>query len=580
MKVKAFLKTKKMVVLLTIIGILLSAFLLTMSFYNNSFAVADTLWFRDWQDDSESLVVGRLIRSSQAGIWADYGILQRDYDWREENRFVSGNHVEEFQMYPQQIGLQGMVFGLLNSIISLQDSDMIQFLYLLNAIMLAIFILLVALWVKAKFGLLSAIFIVVGCIFSPWLVVSARNLYWVTWTFLLPFVAILYLHWLESHRGRIKSWIFLLAAFLTVFIRVSNGFEFVSAVLITAVLPIIFYAINEKWTFKQYVRRSLFIGLGGLAAFFVALGVNLWQRAMLLGGLSESWVHLQRNILLNTGVTFLEEEATEGIILAFEGPILHVINAYLHRGNPLVLDYRMGELFLVLLMLTLCLFLQKKFAPRIQENQRRFAALAMMTYASLLAPISWFVLARSHSYAHRHINYFLWYFPTVILLLALLGAVAAALFKGIWQIETRRQRLKRCAIVAIVCLLCIWPLLRFYQAWNWTPNTQQLRQVQEQGLVIHHDDDFEIIHYANALYYISPRGVDTSATFFLRAMPVDTEEYPFRREFDFSVSQVSLPPWSAHHVSRRYLPDWEIETIITGQFDASGRLWEITVELR
>ena len=575
---RTFAKTKKMTALLTVLGVLLSLFLLTVSFYHNSFEVVGANWFRDWQNDSESLVTGRLIRSRQAGMGADFGILQRDFHWEEENRFVSGAYVERFQYYPQQIGLQGMIFGALDRVIPLQGNGMLQFLYLLNAFLLAAFITLTALWARAKFGILSGVFLILGSVFSPWLVVTARNLYWVTWTFLLPFVMVLYLHWLECHSGRVKSWHVLLVAFLGVFLRVANGFEFVSAVLISTLLPVIFYAVSERWTFRQFFRRSLLVGLGGLGAFFAAVGVNLWQRSMLLDGLGAGFSHLQRNVFQNTGAAFLDPEAIEGVAPVFDGPILTVIHAYFHRGNPLVLDYRMGELFLFLLMLTLGIFLHKTYAPAIHENRRRLLALALTIYASLLGPISWFILAKSHSYVHRHINYFLWFFPGVLLLFALFGAVVSGLLKGLWQMH--RETWKRCAIVAIACVAFLWPLLRFYQAWDWGEHTQQLRQAQAQGLVLHREGGLDVIHHDNALFYVVQRGADTSVKFFLHATPLDGEERPFEREFEFSANEISLPFWRAYDVAKRPLPDWEIETLLTGQFDDSGRLWEISVNLQ
>ena len=413
------------------LAMLLSVFLLTMSFYSNIFEVADDTWFREWQNDSEALVIGRLIRSRQAGLCSDYGLLQRDPEWNTVNRFLTDEHIESFSLYQQQIGLQGMLFGVLDRIMPMNGIEMLNFLYLLNSILLAILITLVAIWAWVKFGILSSIFIILGCIFSPWLVVSGRNLYWVTWTILLPFVAILYTHWIEQHSSKteMKSWIFLIVAFFTIFIRVANGFEFTSAILISSVLPVIFYAIKENWNFRHYLRRSLYINIGGLGAFCIALIINIMQRSLVLGGLSYGLSSLQTNIYVRTGFGILETEVVnQRIAESLEASLLRVIHAYLRRGQPLILDYRMADLLLLFIIFILVILLTS-----VQQKRRSLGALAIVICASLSAPLSWIVLAKGHSDIHRHINYILWYFPGVILLFALCGATVASVIKYSWN---------------------------------------------------------------------------------------------------------------------------------------------------
>lgn len=42
---------------------------------------------------------------------------------------------------------------------------------------------------------------------------------------------------------------------------------------------------------------------------------------------------------------------------------------------------------------------------------------SFLYYVMLLAPMSWFVLAKSHSYVHTHMNFVLWYFGFIAIMI-------------------------------------------------------------------------------------------------------------------------------------------------------------------
>lgn len=570
--------------IMLIVILIISTVLLTLSFYNNSFEVADITTFKNWQNDSEALVIGRLIKSRQAGLKADCGLLQRDPTWKEVNSFITGDHVDTFYVYPGQIGLQGLAFGIIDRFFSLNGSDTLRLLYLINSLLLAVLIALVAFWASKQFNLLSGLFIIAGCIFSPWLVFSAKNLYWVLWTMLLPFVTILYLQWLDQKSVRINQWIFLLAAFITVFIRAACGFELISSILISIEIPVIFYAIKEKWDRKRYIYRSTFIGVGGLLAFITTFFVNIWQRAMHFGDFNAAWENMKNNISKRTGV--FDVDVGQVYQNSLEQPVLKVINTYLRAGSSLVLDYRMAELTLILIILTLSLLISKKYIPSVKENQIKLVPLAIATYISLLAPISWLILAKGHSSIHTNINYILWYFPSILLIFALCGAVISFIFKDIWN-KQHRNSLKKCIIIICVILISIWPIYRYYQAWDWKQNTQQVEQAQNDGVLLYKDESFDLIYYDNALFVKGIKDADVFSPFFLHIIPVNLDDLPQERiehgfdnrDFAFLTYRIRLPFWKTYYIARVNLPDYEIERINTGQFSGSTRFWETSVAL-
>jgi hypothetical protein len=56
-------------------------------------------------------------------------------------------------------------------------------------------------------------------------------------------------------------------------------------------------------------------------------------------------------------------------------------------------------------------------------------ALLAATWFSLLAPLSWFVLFKAHSYIHTQINFILWQMPFTIFGFAFCGLVFGNFFQ-------------------------------------------------------------------------------------------------------------------------------------------------------
>ena len=582
---------------LFVAAVLVSVFLLTVSFYGNVFDVADSHWFERWQNDSEGLVWGRVHTVQEHGFFAFSGFLQ-GLPGRLEIRdnWIAGGeyHRGVYASYMQQIGLQGSVFGLLARFSPFSRGTTANLFYALNSFLLASMIVLVAVWASRQFNVLSGVFVVVGCLFSPWLVASARNLYWVPWTMLLPFVLLLYIHWYEERASRqVSQWWFFVAAFASIFVRVANGFEFFTAMLVAVEMPVIFYAVKGKWDIKMYVRRSVYVGCGGIAAFFSAIAINLWQRVAYVGSFGQAASDLFHNIYRRTGIGVFDQGIDLGAVImsTHEVPLLRVINLYL-RGDParpdnfpLFLDFRMDGILLILGMLTMCLLVSGKYAPVIEKNRRNLASLAVVAYASLSAPILWFALAKSHSFIHRHISFILWYYPAVIILFALGGAVVGYAIKHLWA--WHNSLLKRCAIILVCVVVFIWPVYRFYQAWDWGPNSGQVILAQNSGYTVFSGEDLRIIHHDGGLYFISDRWVDRSHRFFLHMVPRNFLHLPEGRrehgfvnmDFDFATREVRLPLWRRANVARIAMPAWEVETISTGQFSSAGRHWQADLRL-
>lgn len=71
-------------------------------------------------------------------------------------------------------------------------------------------------WIEREFNSWAASITYVSFFFNRWMIVSARNLYWVVGTFFLPFLGMLFLSELDEKK-QVKLWVFPVVAFITVF---------------------------------------------------------------------------------------------------------------------------------------------------------------------------------------------------------------------------------------------------------------------------------------------------------------------------------------------------------------------------
>ena len=64
------------------------------------------------------------------------------------------------------------------------------------------------------------------------------------------------------------------------------------------------------------------------------------------------------------------------------------------------------------------------------EQRRQNIALIWTTWFSILAPLSWYVIFKAHSYIHTHMSFLLWQMPFMFFGFAVFGAAVMAWIKG------------------------------------------------------------------------------------------------------------------------------------------------------
>jgi len=104
----------------------------------------------------------------------------------------------------------------------------------------------------------------------------------------------------------------------------------------------------------------------------------------------------------------------------------------LRINNPILTRFVSGISFLFLLIF-FCIFsvILSHYRKKIIDIEKQRASLALISalWFSLLAPLSWFIIFKSHSFIHTHMNYIVWQMPFTIFGFAVCGLALQPFFE-------------------------------------------------------------------------------------------------------------------------------------------------------
>ena len=431
----------------------MSTLILFLGFYTNFWRVAEQKWFDNHQKDTESHIMGRMVKSRQDGILSAGGLngwgttKEPDADWipptertPQYTAYLHNLTFKNFGTYNSQPAGQGMIFSLLDSIIPFSQHFKLKFFYILTALLSAIAFTFIINWFYEEFGLLSALFVLGSALLSHWLTVFGKNLWWSLWAFYLPMIVILY--YLKNNRDTKNHQIFKLG--LLIFIAVSikcfiNGYEYITTTLIMMITPCIYYALLDKWNRNLCLKWTIAISAGTGAAIILSLIMLCFQIGAVKGGFVDGVEHVVWSFGKRTYGEAEDfppiyaaslEAGTIGVVIKYLNGVFFDINNYISIKQGFVSKYifKIRYYYLIALFIasTIPLFLNRQ---KIREKQwKQTSTLFWTTWFSILAPLSWFVIFKAHSYIHTHMSFLLWQMPFTLFGFAALGVVVRTLF--------------------------------------------------------------------------------------------------------------------------------------------------------
>lgn len=427
---------------------LVSILLLFFGFYANTWHVAHQEWFDTHQRDTEGLIMGRMVKSRQDGIFSagglnGYGTFEKvDQQWitssQVENQysaFLNRLSFDEYGTYKSQPGGQGMIFSLLDKLLPLSPALKLKFFYLLTALLSAIALTAIIGWFCEEFNWIVALFVLASAVFSHWLTVFGKNLWWSMWAFYLPMIVVLY--YLKQNRDTenrlpIKLGILILiSVFIKCFI---NGFEYITTTLVMMVVPLVYYAILDKWNKDQCFKFAFTVVIGSGVAIFFGLTLLCFQIGAVKGSVSDGIEHVVYSFGKRThgqAENFDKvyaaslKASTIGVVVAYVKGVFFDFNNYLSTTNIFISKHimKVRYIYLISLFAITSVLLYFRSSSALTEKRHQNIALIWTTWFAVLAPLSWYVIFKAHSQIHLHMSFLLWQMPFTFFGFALFGAL-------------------------------------------------------------------------------------------------------------------------------------------------------------
>jgi hypothetical protein len=365
--------------------------------------------FADFDSTDELMVKNRLTAARAQGVFSQGGFLLEG----------EGTPVP----YKSRTGLQGQIFGFAYVHTRADLAGFVASAAFLMDLALATVLLLFCAAVQRHFGWIAAGTVLVLLLLSDWIVFFSGSLYWVTFSFFLPFV-ISFLWYPKLLKGGAGYRPFLIVTGLLVFFKALLGYEFATNVLLSATVPVLYFDILAGKRWQDIARMIGAVSLAGALGLAAAIMVHTVQSWIYHGSLRLALAHfldraayrslhspqIHYGILVKLGRNIVRY-STIGIctIFRFDGKLRVSVPMYaLNVGVALGFIFSLAD---------------ARYIPALRTERRKLFALCAACGWGLLCSLTWFFVATDHTYSHLYMDPIMFYVPYGLLVYALLGTV-------------------------------------------------------------------------------------------------------------------------------------------------------------
>ena len=440
-----------------------------MSFAENAFGVVSNEWFRIHQVDSEQLVLDGILYKSRAesselfslGNFSRPGTMEQHF--KHSILYNENNTDGDFVPYNSQFGLQVKVFSQAKKF-GLSFDNMQNMTAGLLALLCSLSYLLLR---DLNFPGLASLVFAGSFAFSPWVVVFARNLYWVPFTWYLPIITGAWICAGHFKSNAEKVLLLAIGLYLTFSLKMLCGYEYITTIFASTLVCSLLSAYRRQDKLVDLGRLALVVTISFIIAFGSTLGIHIDQInrrgddgintillvasrrstssdpetmfTKLCSDKSDPSGCVQKNAVFSKSLQsnpievigrylavkdslpwsyFFRSSSIANEIkeLKASGGSIDIMSILSKYGFQAILEFIANLFFqllnsVLLIGLGLCCIVYSR-------NRLKSAAIICLL---AVAPLSWFVLAKGHSAVHYSMNYVLWYvvlMPSMALLLA------------------------------------------------------------------------------------------------------------------------------------------------------------------
>jgi len=391
-------KNKKNIIIFLCLTIVLFSWLVL------NYRLSDSV--QDFQLDSESLVTDTILLNLE-GDYTSGGFMERG-EYIKKQRGSNGT-------YTSQYGLQFKVFNYLAPKNIEFFKDYARAMRALMAFLFCVTLMFFIYAVKREFSMFVAGFSFVCLMCSTWIIRYAFNLYWVIFVSFIPFALTWFCYKQCKEKNSWALYFFLIGAL--VFIKSLCGYEYITNVILSPIVPVVYYELLEKSTIAEVVKKVFSVIVSGILGFFLAIAMHVYQ-----GWHYFHSIKMAVSPVFNRAVLQTTGDANSGAIVTFS--LIQDLKIYIRylsvEAMGIVTTFLVSNAFLLLIGLVIIVFgYSFKFNDEVEK--RRFRALLASTGFAYLASFSWAFLARGHMRYHIHMTHIIFYLPLYLMLFVLVA---------------------------------------------------------------------------------------------------------------------------------------------------------------
>lgn len=375
-------------------------------------------------------------------------------------------------LYLSQFGLHGWSYQLIHYVLGLAPTETVALIRTVLTILFCATLSALLVSLRPVTGSTPIFLAGVGLALSPRLAQYAGDTYWFGVAFILPLLlSVLYVR--ANDKNLRRGFLFLL--FLSSYLKLLCGYEFVTTFLIAPVIMMLTCIPLGCWTTWESLRRIVLVLSVLSAGFAAALASHIVQittytgnsplvylaervKARSIGSSDREYIMVEvvpalrerAASLALPALGFDRETATRLAIRAFSGYpragvgviLMYFTYTMVSFGATasiygFMLPFAGGIPFVLVLLASLMLLPLIFAACRLDRRYEPVLRVGLCAALGLIGPLSWYVFGFNHSVIHGFIAVTLLYFPWGVLSLLFLAQVMVAVAVSIGRTLTR-----------------------------------------------------------------------------------------------------------------------------------------------
>ena len=280
------------------------------------------------------------------------------------------------------------------------------------------------LWIYEEFDITTTLIAFVFLIFSPWIVSSASNLIRPIGLSFIPIISLFLYYNKRQHlitNFGLKE--YSLLGFITaisICIVASINYETIPTVMMSSLIPCIYYSIKLNVNKLESFRQLLLIGITSLVGFFSVLLLHFLIVAKYFNSIVLAKEYFIQRFFFRTNSFGLTNKEWY-----HEQSFFEILQRYLHK-EPIIFSFSADIIIgftAILVTATIALYYINKSI----HTQKLFALSIVITW-SLIGSIMNFLVFKAHAVIHPFIDHIWWCLPFSVLVAILTGNILSNLY--------------------------------------------------------------------------------------------------------------------------------------------------------